>query len=94
VMPKKGKRNKTETTEETTAAFKKLKNKHSAVESNINELEHCGLNRCPDKGYEAFKRYIAMGITAYNLKRIGRELLKQEREALKRQKKRAQKIAA
>lgn len=94
VMPKKGKRNKTETTEETTAAFKKLKNKHSAVESNINELEHCGLNRCPDKGYEAFKRYVAMGITAYNLKRIGRELLKQEREALKKQKRKGHKTAA
>lgn len=94
VMPKKGKRNKTETTEETTAAFKKLKNKHSAVESNINELEHCGLNRCPDKGYEAFKRYVAMGITAYNIKRLGRELLKQEREALKKQKKKPYKAAA
>ena len=94
VMPKKGKRNKTENTEETTPAFKKLKNKHSAVESNINELEHCGLNRCPDKGYEAFKRYVAMGITAYNLKRIGRELLKQEREALKKQKRKGYNIAA
>lgn len=94
VMPKKGKRNKTETTEETTAAFKELNNKHSAVESNSNELEHCGLNRCPDKGYPAFKRYVAMGITAYNLKRIGRELLKQEREALKRQKKKSYKTAS
>ncbi|WP_024769821.1 hypothetical protein [Aquimarina macrocephali] len=74
IMPKKGKRNKQEIIEETTPAFKTLKNKHSAVESNI--IEHCGLNRCPDKGYHGFKRYISIGVTAYNLKRIGRELLK------------------
>lgn len=94
IMPKKGKRTKAETIEETTASYKTLKNKHSAVESNINELEHCGLNRCPDKGYEAFKRYISIGITAYNLKRIGRELIQQERKRLKKQKKSVYKTAA
>jgi len=94
IMPKKGKRTKSETQEETTAAFKKLKNKHSAVESNINDLEHCGLDRCPDKGFHSFKRYVAIGITAYNLKRIGRELIKQEREILKKQKKKGYKTAA
>jgi len=94
IMPKKGKRTKSETQEETTAAFKKLKNKHSAVESNINDLEHCGLDRCLDKGFHSFKRYVAIGITAYNLKRIGRELIKQEREILKKQKKKGYKTAA
>ena len=38
IMPKKGKRNKQETEEEHTTKFKKLRNKHSAIESNINEL--------------------------------------------------------
>lgn len=94
VMPKKGKRTKAETIEETDPAFKTLKNKHSAVESNINELEHCGLDRCPDKGYHGFKRYVSIGITAYNLKRIGRELLKQEREQRKKERKRVYKAAA
>lgn len=94
IMPKKGKRTKAETLEETATCFKKLKNKHSAVESNINELENCGLDRCPDKGYHGFKRYISIGITAYNLKRIGRELLKQKREQLKKEQKRAGKAAA
>ena len=47
-MPKKGKPNKTENQEQQTPEFKKRRNKHSAVESNIHELEHCGLNRCPD----------------------------------------------
>ncbi|WP_027395931.1 hypothetical protein [Aquimarina latercula] len=64
VMPKKGKRTKAETIEETDPAFKTLKNKYSAVESNINELEHCGLDRCPDKEYHGFKRYVSIGITA------------------------------
>jgi hypothetical protein len=49
VMPKLGKRNKEEEAEENSPAFKRLKNKHSAIESNINELENRGLDRCPDR---------------------------------------------
>lgn len=94
IMPKKGKRTKEETTEETADTFKKLKNKHSAVESNINELEQCGLDRCPDREFHGFKRYVGMGITAYNLKRIGRELLKQEKERLKKERRRLYKNVA
>jgi hypothetical protein len=75
IMPKKGKRNATETEEERAKSFKLWRNKHSAVESNVNELEHCGLDRCPDRGYKNFQRYIAMGVTAYNLRRIGKQLL-------------------
>ncbi len=89
IMPKKGKRNKQETVEEHAPLFKKLKKKHSAVESNINELEHRGLDRCPDKGYHGFKRYIGIGIISYNLHRIGKQLLKIELENqknIKRQK--------
>lgn len=91
IMPKKGKPNKIEQAEEQMKVFKKLRNKHSAVESNINELENCGLNRCPDKGFHAFKRYVSTGIVAYNLKRMGRELLAQERL---KEKKNKQKQAA
>lgn len=82
VIPKLGKRNRNEEMEEHSKPFKKLKNKHSAIESNINELEHRGLDRCPDRSYAHFKRYIGLGVCAYNLKKIGREILKQEREAL------------
>lgn len=78
IMPKKGKRNIKETEEEMTKKFKKLRNQHSAIESNINELEHSGLDRCPDKGYHGFKRYVGLGIIAHNLQRIGEELLKQK----------------
>jgi len=91
IMPKKGKPNKIEQAEQQAKEFKKLPNKHSAVESNINELEHCGLDRCPDRGFHAFKRYVGMGIVAYNLKRIGREMLAQEQA---KEKKRKQKRAA
>lgn len=83
IMPKLGKRNKQEETEETSRPFKRLKNKHSAIESNINELEHRGLDRCPDRGYPHFKNYISLGICAYNLKKMGAKLLEEEREKLK-----------
>lgn len=82
VIPKLGNRNKNEEEEERSPWFKRLKNKHSAVESNINELEHRGLDRCPDRGYPHFKRYIQLGVCAYNLKKIGRQILKLEREEL------------
>lgn len=79
VMPKKGKCNKEQAEEEHKPLFKRLRNKHSAVESNINELEHRGLDRCPDRGYNNFKRYVGLSVCAYNLKRIGEELLVQMR---------------
>jgi hypothetical protein len=76
VMPKKGKCNQEEQVEEKDKKFIRFRQKHSAIESNINELEFCGLDRCPDKGYEHFKRYVGLAVCAYNLKRIGRELMK------------------
>jgi len=75
VLPKKGKCNKQEQAEEYHHSFKLLRNKHSAVESNINELEHRGLDRCPDKGYDHFKRYVGLAVAAYNLRRIGQEMI-------------------
>lgn len=85
-MPKKGKRNQAEQAIESAPAFKTLKNKHSAVESNINELEHRGLDRCPDRTQNNFKRYVGLAITAYNLHKIGRELLAQRRMEAQRRK--------
>jgi hypothetical protein len=77
IMPKKGKRNQKEQALEASPAFKKLKNKHSAIESNINELEHRGLDRCPDRTQRNFNSYIGLGICAYNLHKIGRKILKE-----------------
>jgi hypothetical protein len=83
IMPKLGKRNKQEEAEETSRPFRRLKNKHSAIESNINELEHRGLDRCSDRGYPHFKIYISLGVCAYNLKKMGAKLLEEEREMLR-----------
>jgi hypothetical protein len=86
IMPKLGKRNKQEEEEEKSYTFKRLKNKHSAIESNINELEQRGLDRCPDRGIAHYTRYVAMAICAYNLKKIGAEILRKERIKLKQSK--------
>jgi transposase, IS5 family len=80
ILPKKGKCNKSEAEEEHQPLFKKLRHKHSAIESNINELEHRGLNRCPDKGYRNFKRYIGLAVSAYNLRKIGERLILAQRQ--------------
>ena len=82
IMPRKGKCNKQEQAEEGQRYFKLLRNKHSAVESNINELECRGLDRCPDRGYPNFKRYIGLAVAAYNLRRIGQELIAIQRQYL------------
>ena len=79
IMPKKGKTNQAEKQEEAVSAFKKLRNAHSAVESNINQLEHNGLGRCPDRGIENFKRYATASVLAYNIHKLGEHLDKRKR---------------
>ncbi len=93
IMSKKGKRNDLESLEETQKIFIRLKNKHSAIESNINELEHCGLDRCPDRSYEHFQRYIGLAVCAYNLRRIGKRLIEQK-QSEKDCRKHSEKLAA
>jgi IS5 family transposase len=82
VLPKKGRPNKQETEREHSKQFKALRNQHAAVESDINGLEHHGLNRCPDKGLAHFKRYTSLGVLACNLHRLGNILLEQDWEQL------------
>jgi transposase, IS5 family len=84
IMPKKGKCNKKEYEREHTQEFIELRNKHSAVESNINMLEHHGLNRCMDKGKEHFERYVALSVLAYNLHSVGKEIIRQKQEEEKK----------
>jgi len=79
IMPKKGRLSNEDKMREGTKKFKAFRNKHSAIESNINCLEHHGLNRCPDKGFHGFKRYVGFGILAYNLHKIGNHLLAKTR---------------
>jgi hypothetical protein len=79
-IPKKGKCSLADIQRENDPAFIKAKRAHSAVESNINELEHRGLDRCPDKGIKGMRRYIGLAAIAYNLRRIGKILLEQDRQ--------------
>jgi len=75
VMPKRGKKNAAETARESEKQFVALRKQHSAVESEINSLEHHGLNRCLDVGIKGYLRYVGYGVMSYNLHQIGRELL-------------------
>ncbi|MCF6351660.1 MAG: transposase, partial [Cyclobacteriaceae bacterium] len=94
IMPKKGKRTKAETEKEHHPQFRKLKKKHSAIESNINELENRGLGRCPDRSWQKFKNYTALAVCAYNLHKIGRKLLKDRLAKQKKEKERLLRLAA
>ena len=78
VMPKRGKKNAAETQRESGKKFVALRKQHSAVESEINSLEHHGLNRCLDVGIAGYRRYVGYGVMSYNLHMIGRELLARE----------------
>lgn len=80
IMPKKGRRSQADQTRETQKTFRRLRRQHSAIESDINALEHHGLNRCPDKGWSGFQRYVGLGILAYNLHKIGNRLLEHQRQ--------------
>lgn len=82
VMPKKGRRNKTELEEEKADIFIQSKRKHSAVESAINGLENHGLDRCLDHGLHGFKKYVSLAILARNIQIIGHHIQQKE---LKRQ---------
>lgn len=74
VRPKRGQKTAAETERESGKKFVALRRAHSAVESDINSLEHHGLNRCLDVGLQGYLRYVGYGVMSYNLHQIGREL--------------------
>ena len=80
IMPKKGKLNKVEKQRESAKKFQQLRYAHSAIESNINMLEHHGLNRCADKGLHGYKRYVGLSVLAYNLHILGNCLIAPEKQ--------------
>lgn len=89
IMPKKGRRNQADRQRESVPIWRKRKNAHSAVESEINCLEHHGLDRCPDKGFNGYKRYVGLGVLAYNLHKIGTRILRNQAAADPPQRKKA-----
>lgn len=80
VLPKKGKLNKEEKQRESNKTFRSLRRAHSAIESNINMLEHHGLNRCADKGIKGYRRYVGLSVLAYNLHILGNQLIAIEKK--------------
>jgi hypothetical protein len=88
ILAKKGRLNKKDKERESDPEYIRLRRQHSAVESNINRLEHHGLNRCMDKGIDGFKRYVGLSVLAYNLHTLGNELLEQDRKKEEQRQKR------
>ena len=80
VLPKRGRHTKEEKERENSKSFKQLRRAHSAIESNINMLEHHGLNRCADKGLHGYKRNVGLSVLAYNLHIIGNHLIGQQKQ--------------
>ncbi len=80
ILPKRGRFSKEDKERESAKKFKQLRNAHSAVESNINMLEHHGLNRCADKGLKGYKRNVGLSVLAYNLHIIGNHLIQLQKQ--------------
>ncbi len=89
VLPKRGKLSEEEKETERSKTFVRLRHAHSAIESNINMLEHHGLNRCADKGLDGYKRYVGLSVLAYNLHIIGNHLIAKEKEEREKKKRRS-----
>lgn len=87
-LPKKGKLSKERKAQEQAETFVKDHRAHSAVESAINALEVHGLDKCPDRGIEGFKSYVALAIVTRNIRRIGDILwhqdVERQRKAMRR----------
>ena len=77
ILPKKGRLSEKDKAVENSGDFVQARRGHSAVESAINALENHGLDRCPDHGTTAFKRYVGLAILARNIQILG-NLLQQK----------------
>jgi len=90
IIKAKGKPSKARLEIEQSEEFTYLQNKHQAIESNINQLTHHGLDICRDKGEENFKKYVSLAVVSYNLHRLGNLIQKQLNA---KSKKRVKKVA-
>ena len=84
IMPKKGRLNKEEEKEQSEKEFKVLRNKHSAVESSINGLNHTGMEKCYDHGIHGFRRTVALSVLARNIHTLGVHIMEKEAKQRKR----------
>jgi len=87
-LPKKGYLRQEDRERESRAEFVKMRQWHPGIESGIHALMvTSGLDRCPDKGYEGYERYVALGVLGKNLRVLGSILLKRDRKRLRKLKK-------
>ena len=85
ILPKKGRLSKADRERQSTPEFKKARKQHVLIESRINCLEHHGGDRVRTKGgKEGFARTVGASIVATNLCQIGRFLMAQDREQLRK----------
>jgi len=87
ILPKKGKLAEKDKEWEYSQEFKEAKHQHSAVESGINALENHGLDRCPDRGLNSFKRYISYAVLGRNIQILGNIIQQKEIARKKRSEK-------
>jgi transposase, IS5 family len=80
ILPKKGKLGEARLEVETSESFVNARNRHSAVESGINCLEHHGLSRCLDHGIDGFKRCVSLAVLSKNIYLLGRLIIDKERK--------------
>ena len=83
-LPRKGKLSQAARAIERAPEFVNARRAHSAVESAINGLEVHGLDRCPDRGIDGFKRYVALAVLTRNIHRIGEILAQRALRRLQR----------
>lgn len=86
-LPKKGKLTQKQKEHELSEEFIQSRRQHSSVESAINALENHGLDRCPDKGIDAFERYVSLAVLARNIQIMGNILQQKKRTEEERKKK-------
>jgi hypothetical protein len=87
ILPKKGKPNKEEQGRQNAEEFIQARKRHSAVESAINALENHGLDRCPDRGLDAFYRYVSLAVVSRNLQILGNIIQQKKAKQERRRKK-------
>ena len=85
-MPVKGRLNAEAAERQSAPWFEAARKRHPGVESAINHLEHCGLDRVRSHGRDGFERAVAWSVLAANARQLGRRLRNQERERLRRTK--------
>ena len=80
ILPQGGRLSQVQQAREPAQAFREGRRQHAAIESALQALESHGLDRCPDRGLPAFRRYVAVAVVARNIQVVGRYLQRQEQQ--------------